>query len=631
MCAIVGLFDLTGHRIPDHGILTRMNQSQSHRGPDGAGLHTAPGVGLGHRRLSIIDLAGGGQPLFNEDGQVAVVFNGEIYNFQALTQELTALGHHFTTHSDTEILVHGWEAWGPGLTDRLRGMFAFAIHDQRQSTLFLARDRLGIKPLHYALLKDGWLAFASELKGITTHPDFERVLDPRAIECYFALGYVPDPLTIHTQAQKLPPGHRYTLRSGQPLSHPECYWDLAFEPVHHPVDRREAGEELLYRLKESVKSHMIADVELAAFLSGGVDSSAVAALMAQASPGQSVTACTVSFADPAFDETRWATQVAQRYGLNHRVERAEPHHFHLMDRLAWHHDEPFADHSSLPTWIVCEMARKHAKVVLSGDGGDESLAGYERYRFVMAEEAIKGFLPLGLRRLIFGPLGTLYPKGDRLPRFLRAKSTFQSLAKDSIDGYFQAVSIIPWELRKRLYSPALRSNLQGYQAEEVFRQLAPKAPDHPLARMQYLDFKTFLAGRVLTKVDRASMAHGLEVRVPLLDHELVAWMIQLPAEYKIYRGSGKALLKEGLTDLLGQELLNRPKMGFIAPIAQWLRQPLAARLRGLPTESRLVTPGGLEPTFLAWMVDEHLQGRRDFSQPLWAILQFDACLKQVFS
>ncbi|HIJ84316.1 MAG: asparagine synthetase B [Magnetococcales bacterium] len=628
MCGIVGLFDLTGQREPDRSVLARMNQSQRHRGPDAEGIHIAPGIGLGHRRLSIIDLEGGRQPLFNEDGQIAVVFNGEIYNFQALAKELTALGHRFNSRSDTEILVHGWEAWGPGLTERLQGMFAFAIHDNIKKNLFLARDPLGIKPLHYAILKDGWLAFASELKGITTHPRFERILDPQAVECYFALGYVPDPLTLFAGAHKLPPGHRLEIKTGQPLRAPECYWDLAFEPCHR-LGRQEAREELLLRLRQSVQSHMVADVELAAFLSGGVDSSAIAVLMAQ-SQAAPVTACTVSFADPAFDETRWATQVAQRHGLTHVVEQAEPHHFHLMDRLAYHHDEPFADHSSLPTWMVCAMARKRVKVVLSGDGGDESLAGYERYRFVLAEEKIKSFLPQGLRRMIFGPLGWFYPKGDRLPRFLRAKSTLQSLAKDSIDGYFQAVAIMPWELRKRLYSQTLRTSLQGYRAEEVFRQLAPRAPDHPLARMQYLDFKTFLAGRVLTKVDRASMAHGLEVRVPLLDHELVQWMVKLPADFKIFHGQGKALFKEGLVDLLGPELLNRPKMGFVAPIAQWLRQPLAGRLRELAMEPRLVTLGGMDRKFLEWMIGEHLRGRRNFSQPLWAVMQFDACLKNAF-
>lgn len=628
MCGIVGLFDLTGQREPDRDTLAVMNQSQYHRGPDGDGLYIAPGIGLGHRRLSIIDLAGGAQPLFNEDGQVAVVFNGEIYNFQELTRELTTLGHRFNSRSDTEILVHGWEEWGCHLVDHLRGMFAFAIHDQKHATLFLARDRLGIKPLHYAVLDDGWLLFSSELKGITAHPKFTRNLDPRAIECFFALGYIPDPLTIDSQARKLPPGHCLEIRSGQSPGEPECYWDLEFEPCHR-LGKAEAREELLERLRESVRSHMIADVELAAFLSGGVDSSAVAALMAQ-SQRTAVTACTVSFANPDFDETRWATLVAKRHGLHHEVERAEPHHFHLMDLLAHHHDEPFADNSSLPTWIVCEMARKRVKVVLSGDGGDESMAGYERYRFVLMEEKIKAILPHSLRRLVFGPLGWLYPKADRLPRFLRAKSTLQSLAKDSIDGYFHAVAIMPWELRNQLYSPSLRSSLQGYRAEEAFRQLVPRAPDHPLAKMQYLDFKTFLAGRVLTKVDRASMAHGLEVRVPLLDHELVNWMVKLPPEYKINQGQGKALLKESLTGLLGEELLNRPKMGFVAPVAQWLRQPLAERLRQLAATPRISSPGGLNPGFLGWMIDEHLQGRRDFSQPLWAVLQFDAYLKNAF-
>ncbi|MBF0423282.1 MAG: amidotransferase 1, exosortase A system-associated [Magnetococcales bacterium] len=628
MCGIVGLFDLQGGRDPDRVILERMNQSQSHRGPDGAGLYTAAGIGLGHRRLSIIDLEGGKQPLFNEQGDVAVVFNGEIYNYQELTKELQALGHRFGSRSDTEILVHGWEEWRHGVIDRLRGMFALAIHDRKAQTLFLARDRFGIKPLHYAILNNGWLVFSSELKGIAAHPDFDRQLNPQAIECFFALGYIPDPLTIHAQAHKLPPGYRLEVASGRPVKGPECYWDLSFSP-NHTFNRSQARDELMVRLEESVRSHTVADVEVATFLSGGVDSSAVSALMARTQEAR-VTACTVAFDDPTFDETPWASQTARRYHLRHVVERARAHHFHLLDRLAVHHDEPFADHSSIPTWVVCALARKHVKVVLSGDGGDESMAGYERYRFVLAEERIKNLFPLSWRRMLFGPLGRYYPKGDRLPRWLRAKSTFQSLATDSVDGYFQAVAITPWEWRKNLYSPSLQTALQGYRGEEVFRALNRSAPAHPLEKMQYLDFKTFLAGRVLVKVDRASMAHGLEVRVPLLDHELVQWMVRLPPEFKIDRGEGKALLKEGLTTILGKELLYRPKMGFIAPVAQWLRQPLAAPLKALGQSERLASLGGVNLAFLNRMIDEHLHKRSDFGQPLWAMMQLDASLRHLF-
>ena len=442
-----------------------------------------------------------------------MIFNGEIYNYQSLIPELTSLGHRFRTRSDTEVIVHAWEAWGEACVQRFRGMFAFALWDRNRSTLFLARDRLGVKPLYYALLRDGMFVFGSELKSLLAHEGLERNIDPCAVEEYFALGYVPEPRTIFKQAKKLPPAHTLTIRRGGPVPAPVEYWDPRFTLDGTP-SVSSAMEELSARLDESVRLRMIADVPLGAFLSGGVDSSAVVASMATVS-SEPVNTCSISFADPAYDESRYARQVAERYQTRHFVDRVESEDFDLIDELARLYDEPFADSSAIPTYRVCQLARKRVTVALSGDGGDENFGGYRRYRMHMSEERVRGLLPLTLRRPIFGLLGQAYPKADWAPRMLRAKSTFQALGRDSVEAYFNGVSILRDDMRDRLFTDAFRSELAGYRAVEVFHRHARQAKtEDPLALVQYLDLKTYLVGDINTKVDRASMAHSLEVREP---------------------------------------------------------------------------------------------------------------------
>lgn len=626
MCGIAGLFDLQGQREPNRDLLASMTASLRHRGPDADGLFAVPGVGLGHRRLSIIDLEGGSQPLFNEDGSVVVVFNGEIYNFPELMEVLEGLGHLFRTRSDTEVLVHAWEEWGRECVHRLRGMFAFALLDRRNKTLFLARDRLGIKPLYYALLPDGWLAFASELKGILHSKEFVRVLEPRAVELYFSLGYVPDPFTIFKNAHKLEPAHHLTLIQGEPLAKSQSYWDLTFSEGGTVLREEDAAEALIQRVRESVQVHMNADVSLGSFLSGGVDSSAVTAIMASLSE-KPVTACSVSFGEGAFDESNYAIQVANQFGVDHHLEQASADHYHLIDTLSHCYDEPFADSSSLPTWLVCRLARKHVKVALSGDGGDEMLGGYERYRFFMAEERVRSMAPDWLRLSLFGPLGWLYPKMDRFPRYLRAKSTFQSLAKDSVAGYLHGVSIMTDSQRLKLFSRSFKKELQGFSTVSLFRDHARLSSKHPLSLVHYLDLKTFLPGRILTKVDRASMAHGLEVRVPILDHLLVEWMAQLPPDLKLKQGVGKYIFKKGLRTFLPDELLYRPKMGFSIPLATWLRGPLREHTRKALLGPELEETGVFNGKFIHHMVNRHQSGAQDFSSPLWALLMFESFLR----
>ena len=628
MCGIVGMFDLRGRRDISRDLLSRMNESQHHRGPDECGMHVEPGVGLGHRRLSIIDLSTGQQPLYNEDRSVVVVYNGEIYNYQQLIPELTALGHTFRTRSDTEVIVHAWEAWGAACVERLRGMFAFALWDRNRQTLFLARDRLGVKPLYYGFLSDGIVLFGSELKSLLAHPGFQREIDPCAVEEYFALGYVPEPRTIFKGSLKLAPAHTLSLRRGEPPAAPVNYWDPRF-PGDRTISVADASGELVARLDESVRLRMIADVPLGAFLSGGVDSSAVVASMASVS-GEPVNTCSIAFSDPAFDESRYALQVAERYQTRHRVERVESDDFDLIDLLARTYDEPFADSSAIPTYRVCQLARRHVTVALSGDGGDESFGGYRRYRLHMAEERLRRRLPLALRRPVFGALGRAYPKADWAPRFLRAKATFQALGTDAVGAYFNGVSIFRDDMRNRLFNTRFRASLGGYGAIEVFRRHAALADtDDPLALVQYLDLKTYLVGDINTKVDRASMASSLEVREPLMDHPLVDWLGTLPSSLKVRGREGKWLLKKAMEPRLPADVLYRPKMGFAVPLARWFRGPLRARIRTSLTGERMAATGFFEPSYLARLLDDHESGLRDHSAPLWTLLMFDAFLRNV--
>ncbi|MDD2720446.1 MAG: amidotransferase 1, exosortase A system-associated [Gallionella sp.] len=625
MCGIAGIFDTQDKRTIDQALLAAMNQTQHHRGPDETGLHAEPGVGLAHKRLSIIDLSSGQQPLFNEDGNVAVVFNGEIYNFQELMAELQRLGHVFHTHSDTEVIVHAWEQWGANCVQHFRGMFAFAIHDRTQQTLFLARDRMGVKPLFYALTDDGLLIFGSELKVLTAHPALKRDIDPCAIEEYFAYGYVPEPRTIYRQAKKLSPAHTLTIRRGEPLPQPVQYWDVVFDGSN-PVSAKDAEHELEARLRDAVKVRLTSEVPLGAFLSGGVDSSAVVAMMAGLT-SEPVNTCSIGFNDPAFNESEFAAMVATRYQTHHSLDIVDTDDFGLIDTLAKLYDEPYADSSAIPTYRVCQLAKKRVTVALSGDGGDETFAGYRRYRWHMNEQRVRDLLPLSLRRPLFGLLGNLYPKADWAPRVLRAKTTFQSLARNDVEAYFHTVSFNSDELRSRLFSANFKRSLQGYQAIEVMQRHAKTAPDHPLSAIQYLDYKTYLVGDINTKVDRASMAHALEVREPLMDHPLIEWTASLPPDLKLHGQEGKYVLKKAMEPYLPDEVLYRAKMGFSIPLAAWLRGPLREQARAALLGERMRDCGVFDMDFLRELLDQHQSGLRDYCTPIWSLLMFEAFLR----
>jgi asparagine synthase (glutamine-hydrolysing) len=634
MCGITGIFDTRAGRAISSTVLHAMNESQHHRGPDEGSMHLEPGVGLGHRRLSIIDVATGQQPLFNEDHSVVVVYNGEIYNYAELIPELQALGHVFRTKSDTEVIVHAWEAWGEACVERFRGMFAFALWDRNRQTFFLGRDRLGVKPMFYALLDDGLLLFGSELKSLLAyrgghggHGSLKREIDPQAVEEYFALGYVPEPRTIFKGAKKLPPAHTLVIRRGHPVPEPRRYWDVRFT-LDAKISEAEAHEELLRRLDESVRLRMISEVPLGAFLSGGVDSSAVVASMARVTQGgEPVNTCSIAFDDPQFDEAAFAQQVADRYRTQHFVQTVKSDDFDLIETLAHLYDEPYADSSAIPTYRVSQLARQRVTVALSGDGGDETFGGYRRYRMHLMEERMRAALPEGMRKPLFGLLGRVYPKADWAPRVLRAKTTFEGMARSSVEAYFHSMSFVRGPMRQQLYSASLKRELAGYSAEAVFHQHAARAgTDDPLALVQYIDMQTYLVGDINTKVDRASMAHSLEVREPLMDHKLVEWVATLPSRFKLQGSNGKAFFKKALEPHLPHDVLYRPKMGFAVPLARWFRGPLRQRVRQALLGESMLGSGYFDPAALRRLVDEHEGGQRDHSTPLWTLLMFDAFL-----
>jgi len=625
MCGIAGIFHLSTPKPVDPLRVERMCDAMAHRGPDGAGVWTAPGVGLGHRRLSIIDLVGSPQPMASTDGAAMLVFNGEIYNYRELREELKGAGAEFHTDGDSEVILAAWQRWGPDCVTRLHGMFAFAIYDCRARTLFLARDRLGVKPLFYAPLSDGSLAFSSELKGLLAHPLLRREIDPLAIEDYLTWGYVPDHRSILQGVMKLPAGHTLLLRHDALLPAPSQYWDVSF------AERRngraaDLEAELLHLMRQAVTSRMVSDVPLGAFLSGGVDSSAVVALMAEASR-EPVKTCSIGFDVAAADESTYAEQIARKFACHHRARTVSPDDFEHLDDLVAMFDEPFADASALPTWRVCQLARETVTVALSGDGADEAFAGYRRQVFQFGEDRVRSLLPQVLRGPVFGGLGAIYPKADWAPRPLRAKTTLLALAGTSEEGYARAVSIIPPELRQTLYSPEFLRLRGDYRAEQPFEETMRKAQARSgLDRAQYADLKFWLPGDILTKVDRTSMAVSLEAREPLLDHRLIEFAASLPEHLRVRRGEGKWLLKKTMQRYLPDDILYRPKQGFVTPIAEWFRGPLAEQARAIASSDALVRTGWFDGKRLAAMADAHIAGRSDHGRLLWQLVMLDKSL-----
>jgi len=616
MCGLTGIFEYNRPTEIPRELVHRMNETIVHRGPDDEGVFVGPGIGLGFRRLSIIDLAGGHQPISNEDGTIWVALNGEIYNYAELRKELLDLGHQLATRSDTETIVHLYEEYGEQCFARLRGMFAIVLWDSRQRKLLMARDRVGKKPLFYSADSQR-LLFGSELKALLAADGLSREIDLEALSDYFSFGYIPAPKTIYRSVRKVLPGQYVVVCADGSLKQ-ETYWDLSFRETE---DRSEAEwcELIRHQLSEATRVRLMSDVPLGAFLSGGVDSSSVVAMMAQLM-NQPVATCSIGFGVPEFDESKFARQVARQFHTEHHEQVVEPDAVAVVHKLAWHYDEPFADSSAIPTYYVSAIARKHVTVALGGDGGDENFAGYRRYFFDVMENRLRAHVPEGVRSNIFGPLGRWYPGLAWAPRIFRAKATFQSLSRAPLEGYFNSISVFRPDEKPKLLTGDFRARLNGYDSIETLRSYYDRADSSdPLSRIQYMDIKTYLTDDILTKVDRASMAVSLEVRAPLLDHHLMETLARIPSSLKLRGREGKYILKKAMEPTLPQEILYRNKQGFAVPLAHWFRHDLKGMARDVIFGVR---DGILDLGYLEKIWAEHQCGTFDRSGYLWAVLMF---------
>jgi asparagine synthase (glutamine-hydrolysing) len=619
MCGIAGFIygDGVAGGPGDRAVLDRMCRVIEHRGPDDQGLFADGRAHLGMRRLSIIDLAGGHQPMSGCDPRVTIVFNGEIYNYRELQRELEARGHRFRTSCDTETILHAYEEYGAACVENLRGMFAFAIWDDARRRLFVARDRAGKKPLYYTLTARGTLIFGSELKSLREHPEFRGELNPEALDAYLAFGYVPDPLTIFRGVHKLPPGHHLTFAGGRVET--AQYWDFPYLDEQDAPSENEEDylEELRALLDEAVRVRLVADVPLGAFLSGGVDSSTVVGLMARAA-SRPVKTFSIGFHEDSYNELRYARVAAEKFGTEHHEFIVTPDICDVVDELAWHFDEPFADSSAIPTYMVSKLAREFVTVVLSGDGGDEVFAGYTRYAI---DRRRSGFarLPRALR------YGVMQPLGRKLPHGAWGRNYVHRVALDPLDRYIEDVSVFTRLNKPSLYTADFARELDGTDAAALFREHARRSrAGDGLDPLLYLDSKTYLPGDILTKVDRMSMAASLEARVPLLDHKLIEFVCRrVPASLKMRGLETKYIFKRAVQGLVPEEILNRPKQGFGVPIQQWINEQLRDRVRGTLMEPRARQRGYTEPRYVELLLDEHERGRRDHSMELWALFMLE--------
>ncbi len=617
MCGIAGVLYADSGRTVSASLLTEMGNAIAHRGPDGEGMFRAGSVGLIHRRLAIIDLDGGRQPLANEDESIQVVFNGEIYNYKDLRRQLETRGHVFRTNSDTEVLVHLYEDLGAEMCTQLQGMFVFAIWDARHRELLLARDHLGQKPL-FIYRDNEKLVFGSELKSVLAHPDIDRTIDPRAVEDYLTFGFIPGQRSIFSRIIKLPAAHLLRTSPREYQSSPQRYWQLSFD---HEEQR--SGDDWMQRidvaLKESVAAHLVADVPVGAFLSGGLDSSAIVALMSGLC-SEPIQTFSIGFHEVGFSELPHARAVAAHFGCQHTEEIVTPEAAKDLDDLTFLFDEPFADASAIPTMAVSRLAARHVKVVLSGDGGDELFGGYARYAHDLKEAAVRDALPGIVRSLILKPLAAVWPKADWLPRRLRLKTLLQNLSNSPAEAYANTVSACRREVRRSLLSRDFAASLNGYQPERAIIEAFTSGHRDSLSGMLAADTNVLLPDDFLTKVDRAGMGFGLEVRPPLIDWKLMELAASMPSGFKIRNGSKKWILKELFAARLPANLVHRPKQGFELPIDQWLRGPLSEQVR-----THVLNPDGAIAQFISIaavrrLFESHCRGIGRHGQLLWSLL-----------
>ncbi len=614
MCGITGFISTDADRSVDERsrLLDRMCKSIVYRGPDEQGTLVKGRAALGMRRLSIIDIKTGQQPIFSEDGNLAIVFNGEIYNFREVRVELEKLGHRFRTNSDTEVIVHAFEEFGEGCLEKLRGMFAFAIWDERAQSLFVARDRVGKKPLFYSITADGTFVFGSELKTLLVHGGVIREVDLSALDAYLSFGYVPEEFCILKDVHKLPPGCFLEFRDG--VVRTQRYWDFDLTGPRVERSEEEWTDELRRKIREAVEVRLISEVPLGAFLSGGVDSSSIVGIMAEFS-ARPVKTFSIGFREDSFDELKYARIAARHFGTEHHEFVVTPDLFDLIGETARHFDEPYADQSALPTFLLSRMAREHVTVVLSGDGGDELFAGYERYVIDQSRRRYAQ-IPRFVREHVLRRTSVAMPQRSRGKNFL------YNISLDPIDRYIDSISAFNRPEKERLYSAEFRSKLNGAgsAAELMFAKFGRAVgKEDPTGRLLYLDSKTYLPGDILTKVDRMTMANSLEARVPLLDHELIELVGKIPSRLKLNGGETKYIFKKAMAGLVPDEILYREKQGFGVPIGQWINDQLRDRINDTLADKRTYERGYFDRQFIEGLLAEHSSGRRDNSDGLWVL------------
>lgn len=601
-------------------LLDRMCKSIEHRGPDEQGMFVEGRAALGMRRLSIIDLKTGQQPIYSEDGALSIVFNGEIYNFRELKRELEEVGHRFKTNSDTETIIRAYEEFGESCLEKLRGMFAFAIWNSRDESLFIARDRVGKKPLFYSATRAGNFVFGSELKTLLVHGEIERETDPAALDAYISFGYVPEGFCIFKGVKKLPPGHFLKYVNGQ--VHVEQYWDFEYQCPKTIKTEGDYVEKLRTKLVEAVQLRLISDVPLGAFLSGGIDSSTVVALMSRLT-AQPVKTFSIGFEDESFDELKFARLASKHFRTDHHEFIVTPDFVETIDELVWHFDEPFADPSSLPTYMVSKMAREFVTVVLTGDGGDELFAGYTRYLIDMRRSKW-AMLPNRFRRAVLGRVA------EGLPHGAYGKGFLFNISLDAADRYIDSISLFNSQRKKCLYGRDFYSRLgDGHAGESEFKRIGNNVSSgNPINRLLYLDSKTYLPGDILTKVDRMTMANSLEARAPLLDHELIEYVSEIPSDLKLKGSDPKYILKKAMEGIVPNEILYREKQGFGVPIREWINKQVRSRIRETLLDSTSIQRGYFDRSYIERLLNEHSTRRRDHSYPLWGLFMLELWHRQ---
>ena len=624
MCGIAGFIskDKDAPKAEREILLDRMCRIIEHRGPDEQGATVQGRAALGMRRLAIIDLKCGQQPISTADGNLTIVFNGEIYNYRELKKELESLGHRFKTNSDTETILLAYQQFGAACLEKLRGMFAFAIWNKREESLFIARDRVGKKPLFYALTEKGNFVFGSELKVLLAHGEIKKEIDFAALDAYLTFGYVPEEFCIFRNVNKLAPAEYLIFKNGKIET--EKYWDFKYEPVTQTKSEAEYIETLRELIKEAVEVRLISEVPLGAFLSGGVDSSTIVGLMSQISQ-KPVKTFSIGFNEDSFNELKYARLAAKHFNTEHHEFVVTPDLVETVDELVWHFDEPFADSSALPTFMVSKMARKFVTVVLSGDGGDELFAGYTRY---VGDKKRSGLnkLPRGFRQNLLKPLS------EALPHGARGKHYLYNASLDAADRYIDSVSHFNRMRKKAIYSKEFLSDLNGDlgAGEREFQRIAGRvSTGNHTDNLLYLDSKTYLPGDILTKVDRMSMAASLEARVPLLDHKLIDFVMNIPANLKLKGFETKYIFKKAVRGIVPDEILDRPKQGFGVPINEWINAQLRTRIRETLLEKQALERGLFEAKYIETLFDEHEKKRRDHSHALWILFMLELWHRRV--